>query len=937
MSKSVINYEKKFSLQQTKPKQTIKLASMNNLKIFITILSVFAFSVLHAQKHQKISQQLSNEITFKGADEDFTVWIFFTDKGDNINEKMRHATQELNPRSLKRRQKSIKRTALVSILDIPVMESYVNEVVPLLVKFRHKSKWLNAISAEVSGVQLDKIASFDFVERIDVVRSRKYDKEITQVSSEDNYSKSVNYNLDYGASLTQLEQINVPIVHDMGYSGNGILICVLDAGFNNLEHQAFGTMTILDAYDFVNDDNNVDDEADMGTGNHGTNTLSTIGGFFEGELVGPAYGASYLLAKTENTDSETQVEEDNWVAGAEWAEGLGAEITSTSLGYIDYDDGSGYDASELDGNTAIITIAADIMASLGVLVVNSAGNEGSGTTTIGAPADGNEVLAIGAVTSDGTRSSFSSVGPTGDGRIKPEVMAMGSGVVVASTSGNSYTTASGTSFSCPLAAGAAALLWEMVPSASNMEIFEALKMSASNASTPNNEYGWGIIDVYAAYEYLALPHILSEPLSDSEDFNGPYLVEAKVTSNYNLVVGSPIMHYRANTGSWVDIVMTDIGNDNFTAVIPGNGSPAVYDYYISAENDNALVSLPENAPVAHFTFSVYPDTEAPQINHNTIAEYYQNLWGQAQVIAELTDNIGIDVANSFVDWKINGVLQSNVYFNNSTANMYVASFLNSALSLGDLIEYRLIVQDVSNAHNTTTFPVNGYQSFMITDRISFEQNQFSHNWIFTGDSNWLVTTDESQEGSFSTISGDIDDSQKSTISIDFSCDVSGIVSFHKKVSSEENYDYLKFYINDELQEEWAGELSWTEETYPVDAGFYTLKWEYYKDGSLSNGSDAAWIDNITFPANSSISVAELSTDLISLFPNPTNESIFLNIGTDSTHNSISIYNQAGRLIKQVDDYENRSAIAISDMSNGIYICKVETENGVNFIKFIVAK
>ena len=376
------------------------------------------------------------------------------------------------------------------------------------------------------------------------------------------------YDFNYGSSLTQLEQINVPVVHDLGYSGNGVIICVLDAGFNNLEHQAFTSMNIANQWDFVNNDGNVDDEGDMGSGSHGTMTLSTIGGFYEGQLIGPAFGATYLLAKTENTDSETQVEEDNWVAGAEWADALGVDITSTSLGYIDFDDGTGYSPAELDGNTAIITIAADIAAGKGILVVNSAGNGGGGTTTIGAPADGDSVLAIGAVYSDGSRTFFSSVGPTGDGRIKPEVMAMGSDVYVADTYGNYYTTASGTSFSCPLTAGAAALLWEMVPNASNMDIFEALKMTANNADAPNNYYGWGIIDIYAAYEYLAQIYSYSvtfnvtDGTNPIENANVNFLSQDKLTNASGQAVFSNLA-----SGNDIQYTVTKAGYDDYSETL----------------------------------------------------------------------------------------------------------------------------------------------------------------------------------------------------------------------------------------------------------------------------------------------------------------------------------------------------------------------------------
>jgi len=381
-----------------------------------------------------------------------------------------------------------------------------------------------------------------------------------------------------------------------------------------------------------------------------------------------------------------------------------------------------------------------------------------------------------------------------------------------------------------------------------MEIFEALKMSANNADSPNNEYGWGIINIYAAYEYLALPQISHQPLSDSENYNGPYTVIAEVSSNYDIIAGSPKLFYRVNTGSWNEIIMNiSKESNNYTANIPGTGSPASYDYYITAENVNASVSSPENAPGSFYSFITAPDNEAPQINHNSIAEYYKNLWGQAQVIAELTDNLGIDIENSHVEWKINGTQQDNISFSNNSENIYSAYFPYSNLNYDDLIEYKIIAQDISEAQNIATFPTSGFQSFNITDRISFEQNQFSHNWIFSGDNDWFVSSSQHQNGIYSAQSGSVNDGENSSITLNFTCDDTGTISFYKKVSSEEDYDYLNFYINDIKQDEWAGNLDWTEETYNINAGSYTLKWEYKKDGSISNGSDCAWIDNITLP------------------------------------------------------------------------------------------
>ena len=272
---------------------------------------------------------------------------------------------------------------------------------------------------------LSKISEFPFVSKI--ARIHQYtaplplpaDEKITQ----EKFSLNKTFSIDYGQSFTQNNMINVPLMHDLGLSGQGVIIAMLDAGFNNLQHEALDHLDIAAIWDFVNGDENVSDEAGQeGNGDHGTFTLSGIGGFHEGQLVGPAYNATYLLAKTENTLSERHVEEDNWVAAAEWADSLGADIISSSLGYRDFDAGEGdYTSADMDGQTAIATIGAEIAASRGILVVNSAGNEGTATpgeNTISAPADGFNVLTVGAVRSTGNRAGFSSMGPTADGRFK---------------------------------------------------------------------------------------------------------------------------------------------------------------------------------------------------------------------------------------------------------------------------------------------------------------------------------------------------------------------------------------------------------------------------------------------------------------------------------------------------------------------------------------
>ncbi|MCB0745978.1 MAG: S8 family serine peptidase [Ignavibacteriae bacterium] len=356
----------------------------------------------------------------------------------------------------------------------------------------------------------------------------------TNILQKQNVPTSINvHTYDYGPSLTQNEVMKIADVHDQGYTGNGILICLMDSGFDKVStHEVFSTMNIVAAYDFVNNDNDVENGTGQGEGSHGTGTLSLIGGFKEGQLVGTAFGADYILAKTENTVGENQVEEDNWIAAAEWADSIGADIFSTSLGYFDFD-GTVYDYTyeDMNGNTAAITIAADLAVGKGIVVFNSAGNNGGNLNydKINAPADGDSVIAIGAVNASKIRASFSSVGPTYDGRIKPDLMAMGSGTYAAGNGSNSSYRSNfdGTSASCPIAAGVAALMLEKDYSLTPIAIREILKNTAYRTTAPNNLYGWGVIDALAAMNEI--PSVVAQLKVNLEgafdSFNGEMLTE----------------------------------------------------------------------------------------------------------------------------------------------------------------------------------------------------------------------------------------------------------------------------------------------------------------------------------------------------------------------------------------------------------------------------
>jgi serine protease AprX len=482
--------------------------------IAVTLALVMASSV-RSNTDDKISANLKMIIQNQGDHTQFTVWIFFKDKGPEIDKKMKAVQSSLYYRSLKRRLRHLKYTPLVDAYDVPVEEKYIQSVQNHTIRIRHRSRWLNAVSAEAYGYALQKIADLDFVKKIDRVRSFHFrEPDLNQLTHTQSIEKpsviTEPHAFDYGPSFNQLNQINVPALHDFGYSGKGILICMLDTGFKNFTHQALDHLDIQATWDFVNDDPNVfDEEGQMGVGNHGTQTLGTIGGYHPGELIGPAYGASYILGKTENTEWERHIEEDHWVAGAEWADNLGADIISSSLGYrYEFTNGEeGYTSEDMDGETAITTIGANIAASRGILIVNSAGNEGPASppdNTIIAPSDSPSVIAAGAVQPNGIRVEFSSMGPAADGRIKPDVMAQGSNVYTVEIGGsNIYDSVDGTSFSCPLTAGVAALILEINPTWTNYDIMDAIKSAADNSSSPNNEYGWGIVDAYGAAFYGA--------------------------------------------------------------------------------------------------------------------------------------------------------------------------------------------------------------------------------------------------------------------------------------------------------------------------------------------------------------------------------------------------------------------------------------------------
>ncbi|HRY31900.1 MAG TPA: S8 family serine peptidase [Bacteroidales bacterium] len=405
----------------------------------------------------------------------------------------------------------------VTTHDLPVNPAYLAAIEGTGAVLLTQSKWLNTVVVQLDDTLiLQQLAGLPFVMSMEWIgpAAKSHggpgkgwpDKWEIQAGLTENAGDVSGSALaakgtmfDYGASLNQISMINGDILHARGFRGEGMVIAVLDAGFFRADSlPVFDSLRfhgrILGTRDFPEPGGNVYQKS-----SHGTAVLSIMGGNLPGELVGTAPQASYWLLRSEDANSEYPVEEDYWVAAAEFADSAGADIINSSLGYtVFFDSSLDHTYAQMDGNTTVVTRGADMAASRGMLVVNSAGNwGGSFWQYIGAPADGDSVLTIGAVNAVGQLVSFSSTGPTFDGRIKPSVMAQGSGTIVAGSSGGVFP-GNGTSFSSPVMAGAAACLWQAHPQCTAMEIYQAILESADRYQNPDNFFGYGIPDMAEA-------------------------------------------------------------------------------------------------------------------------------------------------------------------------------------------------------------------------------------------------------------------------------------------------------------------------------------------------------------------------------------------------------------------------------------------------------
>lgn len=391
------------------------------------------------------------------------------------------------------------REIFVDETDFPVSQAYMDELTAAGVCPVVQSKWMKTVVVESpDSAVVEKLKTIPFVDSLKCVWNGAGRQEVLPCKEDTSRFWSMDSPLEqpYGYAESQVEMLNGLPLHTSGYRGRDVRIAVIDAGFLNVDRiDAFSSMSLLDTRNMTFPGRNVFCEDD-----HGTKVLSCIAANLPGVMIGTAPDASFLLIKSEDTRGEYPIEEDLWVAAVEYADSVGIDIISSSLGYFRYDSMADYyRRSDLDGQTAFVSRAAGIAAKKGMLIVCSAGNEGGNEwEKVTFPADVPDVLTVGSITSDKEKSSFSSVGMTADYRIKPDVVALGTMVCVTGSAGQ-VQYMNGTSFSAPIVAGMAACLWQAFPLLKNTELIELIKDSSSRYQQPDVQLGYGVPDMFNAY------------------------------------------------------------------------------------------------------------------------------------------------------------------------------------------------------------------------------------------------------------------------------------------------------------------------------------------------------------------------------------------------------------------------------------------------------
>ena len=384
----------------------------------------------------------------------------------------------------------------IDSLDYAVSPVYLDSVNHLGAKVLHTSRWMNGATVEASNEVIREIEKCAFVDTVYLTRVDKDALGIPSVSLRKREVKDERLEMT-SEEMGQLEQLNLLPLHQAGYKGKGIRIGVADGGFYHADSlESLPREQWIGYADFTDDKNDIFGS----TGNHGALCLTAIVGK-SADYQGAATEAEYFLFRTEEHSTESPKEIDNWVAAIEMADSLGLHIVSTSLGYTTFDyEEMNFAYTDMDGKTSRGAQAAAIATRKGMLLVVAMGNDGNKAWHyLSTPADADSILSVGAVDVAGEIAGFSSYGPSADGRVKPEVCAVGAGTALIDPADNEVMKGNGTSFACPLIAGMAASLWSAVPKASNMEIREQIIRSADRYTTPHEQYGYGVPNAWEAY------------------------------------------------------------------------------------------------------------------------------------------------------------------------------------------------------------------------------------------------------------------------------------------------------------------------------------------------------------------------------------------------------------------------------------------------------
>lgn len=642
--------------------------------------------------------------------------IYFKDKGIDSQNRLnkssllfKAAEKELTQRSIERRKKVLG-DEYITYEDIPLNENYIKEIESNGIKIINRLKWFNAVSCYLTIEEINKIKQFPFVKEVKPVGkfiSRKPDQlNDDNVLDEMPRLNKVNYNLDYGPSLTQNELSEIPVVHDLGINGIGVLIGLLDTGFRWQSTPSLENKNVVER-DFIQGDNVTANQSgdDPGQDSHGTNVFSIIGGYAPGSLIGPAYGADFLLAKTEYVPTETHVEEDNYAAALEWMDAQGVNITSSSLGYSIFDNTTySYTYEDMNGNTTIVAQAANLAFDRGIITLTAAGNEGSywgvDKGGISSPGDAFNIITVGGVDSFNHVVSFSSRGPTSDGRIKPELVAQGLSVYHSNVGSSTYSFGNGTSYATPITAGIAALLKSAFPHLTNQQVRQIMIESGDNVATPNNDRGYGLISAKKAVEFPNLSYI-----------NNKYFIN-KIFTDKSVQPQTVLINYKIDNGNYQSAAMIYDGSLYYSFEIPLLSDGSTVNFYITYQNGSQNLRQPEQGDynfnygnlITRYivtdveeepmptSFKLYQNYPNP-FNPSTVISYQLPVAGKVSL--KVYDILGREVVTLVDDFKQAGVFNSEFSILNSQlpsgVYFYTLRVSSSASSEHDFMETKKMV------------------------------------------------------------------------------------------------------------------------------------------------------------------------------------------------------------------------------------------------------